>query len=180
MKLRGGATDKLADVVQVLQLAHKTGLLQVQRNTVDNFVEQGTITFLDGQVVEASVGQFHGQDAFKKLMTWATCHFVFEPAPSTPPSPSLSGILGSAASTQDLGFSREPSDPYAAVPYRLWQVNGVLPNFHRLGLSRIHRQLFLLVDGKRSVYELTSLIRHRPQEVLGILTDLERTGLIGR
>lgn len=186
MKLRGSATDKLADVVQVLQLVHKTGLLQVQRSTVDNFVEQGTITFQDGQVIDASTGQFRGSDAFKKLLTWTACHFVFEPTLSTTtppmtalPTPELSGKVTGALEYDFTSIqAKGASVTYTSVPYRLRQVQEILPDFFRLGLSRMHRQLFLLIDGKRSVYELTSLIKRHPPEVLAMLADLERVGLI--
>lgn len=53
-----------------------------------------------------------------------------------------------------------------------------MPDFQRLGLSRAHRQLFLLIDGRRSAQELTRLIGRHPQEVLAILADLENAGLI--
>jgi hypothetical protein len=182
MKLRGTATEKLADVIQMLQLVHRTGLLRVQRYTVDNLLEEGAVSFQEGQVLDASVGPFQGSDAFKKLLLWTTCHFVFESAAfptsatSAPSSPApheprrTTGAL--APDTGELPVA------YAAVPYRLWQVQEALPDFQRLGLSRVHRQLFLLVDSKRSIYELMTLIRRHPQEVFAMLADLERAGLI--
>ena len=59
-------------------------------------------------------------------------------------------------------------------------MQGTLPDFQRLGLSRLHRQLFLLIDGKRSTQELARLIGRPHQEVLIVLADLESTGLIGQ
>jgi hypothetical protein len=182
MKLRGSSTDNLADVIQVLQLVRKTGLLQVQRCTVGNSVEQGTITLYDGQVVDATVNQLRGQDAFKKLMTWTVCYFVLEAAPPTTtfsdPLQPVAGVPVRVTTTEEQKYSKELSATYSVVPRRLLQINGALPDFNRLGLSRAHRQLFLLIDGKRSVYELIGLIRRHPQEVLGILSDLESTDLI--
>jgi hypothetical protein len=64
------------------------------------------------------------------------------------------------------------------VPQRTRAVNEILPHFNRLGLTRIHRQLFLLIDGQRSVPELIILIGHRTDEVDTLLDDLERAGLI--
>jgi hypothetical protein len=181
MKLRGTATEKLADVIQMLQLVHRTGVLRVQRSTIDNFVEEGAISFQDGQVLDASVGPLQGSDAFKKLLLWTTCHFVFE---SASPTSSSTGPLPvpSAGTRRTTGAlapeARELPAPYAAIPYRLWQIQEALPDFQRLGLSRVHRQLFMLVDGRRSVYELMTLIRRHPQEVFALLADLERAGLI--
>src|SRR5450432_349574 len=87
MKTRGTATDKLADVIQALQLVRKTGLLTVQRDATEGMSEEGKIAFRDGQVVDAVAGQLRGADAFKKLVMWTRCHFVFEPVAPTPPSP---------------------------------------------------------------------------------------------
>src|SRR5450631_2993053 len=87
MKTRGTATDKLADVIQALQLVRKTGLLTVQRDATEGISEEGKIAFRDGQVVDAAVGQLRGADAFKKLVMWTRCHFVFEPVSPTLPTP---------------------------------------------------------------------------------------------
>lgn len=219
MKLRGTPTEKLADVVQVLQLVHRTGLLQVQRAATDNFVEEGTISFQAGQVRDASVGSLRGPDAFKKLMTWMTCYVVFEDAPTAPaippapsgpasfslppgppgpptrtaPAPPASPYTSSTFTPPTTGpvpsfplgrntsgpLERSPG-PFAAVPYRLRLPQEVLASFHMVGLSRLHRQLFLLIDGVRSVYELANLINRHPQEVAGMLADLESVGLVAR
>jgi hypothetical protein len=182
MKLRGTATNKLADVIQMLQLVHRTGLLRVQ-HAVDNIVEEGSITFQDGQVMNANAGITQGSDAYKKLMTWTTCHFVFEALPSSaspalPPPSAPSARPATGNITRPLpAYTREPPVAYSGVPYRAW-VGEVLPDFQRLGLSRVHRQLFILIDGRRSVYELMNLIRRHPQEVSAMLTDLEYAGLI--
>ncbi|GHO94519.1 hypothetical protein KSF_045670 [Reticulibacter mediterranei] len=183
MKLRGTATDKLADVIQMLQLVHRTGLLRVQR-AVDNGVEEGSITFQDGQVMDANAGATQGSDAYKRLMTWTTCNFVFEALPSSaspslPPTSAPPARPATGNITRPLpAYTREPPVAYSGVPYRVWPVGEVLPDFQRLGLSRVHRQLFLLIDGRRTVYELMNLIRRHPQEVSAMLTDLEYAGLV--
>ncbi len=64
------------------------------------------------------------------------------------------------------------------MPIRTREVSAILPHFNRLGLTRLHRQLFLLIDGQRSVPELILLIGHRTDEVDTLLDDLERAGLI--
>jgi len=78
MNSRGTVTDKLADVIQVLQIARKTGFLIVKRDDMENSLEQGTITFQRGQIIDADVGSFKAGKAFSLLMTWRKCHFVFE------------------------------------------------------------------------------------------------------
>lgn len=71
-------TDRLANVIQVLQLGQKTGRLVVERNAGPQF-EQGIITFVNGQVVQASVNQQEGPDALNWLKSWGACRFTFTP-----------------------------------------------------------------------------------------------------
>lgn len=71
-------TDRLANVIQVLQLGQKTGRLIVERNEGPLF-EQGIITFVHGQVVQASVNQQQGPDALNWLRSWGACRFTFTP-----------------------------------------------------------------------------------------------------
>jgi hypothetical protein len=73
-------TDRLANVIQVLQLGQKTGRLIVERNDGPQF-EQGIITFVSGQVVQASVNQQQGPGALNWLKSWGACRFTFTPEP---------------------------------------------------------------------------------------------------
>ena len=65
------------------------------------------------------------------------------------------------------------------IPYHVRQADEVLPYFTSTGLSRVHRQLFLLIDGRRPALELTRLMGRTPHEIQTLLTDLARVGLIG-
>lgn len=185
MKLHGTATEKLADVIQVLQLVHKTGLLTAQRDGANGALEQGTVMFQDGQVIDANVGSLKGNDAFKKLLSWTACHFIFQPSSpktaSTPLSLSPLGVAKNDRSSPDRGYQPESSNGHilvSAIPRRVWLTSGTLPDFQRLGLSRMHRQLFLLIDGKRSVQELMRLMARRPNEILALLMELEAANLV--
>jgi len=172
MKTRGTATDKLADVIQALELVHKTGYLFVQDDTPGNVAEEGMIIFHDGQVIDASVGRLRGADAFKKLVAWTTCHFVFENTPEVPT------VLPSSHTTLPIRAPRYEYDITSLVPYRAPQSRGFLPAFHHSGLSRIHQRVFMLIDGKRSIQEVMRLTGRPPQEILVLLADLEDAGLI--
>jgi len=47
-----------------------------------------------------------------------------------------------------------------------------------MGLTRVHRQLFLLIDGQRTVPDLIRLSARGTEEVRRLLVDLERAGMI--
>jgi len=224
---RGTATDKLADVIQMLQMSRKTGILHVNRDGMGNTIEQGAIMLQNGQIVDASFGPYKGPEAFQRLQGWHGCYFVLQTStqqssPSQPLPTQMSPVnrnpasgfgntsplankgsgfnnnstgplpnKGSSINTGPLpnkgsGFNNNGTGPLPIrgstgarnVPQRTREVSAILPHFNRLGLTRLHRQLFLLIDGQRSVPELILLIGHRTDEVDTLLNDLERAGLI--
>src|SRR5438552_3920734 len=88
---RGTTTDQLNNVIQVIQLGRKTGVLTVERGA-EPTLEVGEITFVYGQITHAHIGQLDGQMAVNWLCSWGTCRFLFTPAGSertTGPIPSL-------------------------------------------------------------------------------------------
>lgn len=71
-------TDRLANVIQVLQLGRKTGRLLVERANGARF-DQGLMTFVSGQIVQATLNHIQGPEAFEQLKTWGACRFAFLP-----------------------------------------------------------------------------------------------------
>src|SRR5437868_2403237 len=88
---RGTATDKLADVIQMLQMARKTGTLLVNRDGFDSTIEQGVLILQNGQIIDASLGLYRGPEALQRLQGWQLCYFVFQ-TPTQSNSPSLPPI----------------------------------------------------------------------------------------
>ncbi len=184
MKPQGTVTERLADVIQVLQLARKTGVLTAERALRNGLLERGTVQLLNGQVADANVNGYQGREAFNVLMAWQDCYFVFQVAPPTGPLPSSSASLPQyAAHTEPLPTDRNGQTPLPSLnssgaPYRLYRVEDVLAQFSAMGLSRQHRQLFLLLDGQRMMKDLVRLVGRGPDEVEALLADLARAGLI--
>ena len=79
---RDTATDRLLNVIQVIQLGRKSGLLSVERGQGIQF-EEGMIMFVNGQATQASAGQRTGLEAFNWLSTWNACLFSFIPSSTT-------------------------------------------------------------------------------------------------
>ncbi len=159
--------DKLSDVIHILQLAHKTGQLCVEHVGGGNVSEQGTIFFVNGQITQASTGAYQGASALARLQTWADCHFAFCPGTSQPSSQEVS--------QKNNGTHQEPS-AVPTAPYRLQGIDKA--RLSRMGLSRIHWHLFLLVDGHRSTSQLALLLGRSIQETNALLSELERAQLI--
>ena len=181
--VRGTATNKLADVIQMLQMARKSGTLRVNRDRYDDTVEHGVVILQNGRITDASLDVYRGLEALQRLQGWQLCYFVFQsPVQSnSPPLPSAqTQAVDRNAGTGFSAGAKPDTGPLEArrVPQRMRAVNEILPYFDRLGLTRIHRQLFLLIDGHRSVSEIIILIGHRMEEIDTLLDDLERVGLI--
>jgi hypothetical protein len=68
--------------------------------------------------------------------------------------------------------------PASRVPYRLLQGPEALAYIQRAKLTRQHRHIFFLLDGQRTVDDITRLTGHHITDILRMLADLERIGLI--
>ena len=196
-------TNSLADVIQVIQLSRKSGMLTVERGEGETF-EEGMITFVNGQAVEAQTAAFNGQNALSWLSSWGTCRFAFIPTP-TSEIPSIPALVSTPAFEQrmrDTGtHPRIPISPLresaarrqagnngtgpvisfisaSAVPHLVIPLEESLRYVDQLGLSRQHRRLLLLVDGQRTVAEMVRLIGRTQYEVQQLLADLEQAKII--
>lgn len=204
-------TDRLANVIQVLQLGQKTGLLVVERNDGPNF-EQGVITLVNGQIIQASVGQRQGQDALAWLGSWGHCRFSFS-AEQKPMSTGTTGHMSTLSPHRERGYNQSlrwplpittpewmhaqqplstttTGNPYSngsgpltamawsTTPLRTRQIEEGMHFMEKIGLSRTHRRLFLLIDGRRPLQELARLMSLEPAEAHRLLKDLERAGVV--
>lgn len=181
MQQRETATDRLADVIQVIQLGRRTGTLTVERGR-DNTFEEGTITFVNGQVMQASVGSRRGQAALSWLTMWRSCLFTFITSQTDGIAPLHNPSIGVRPQQNSNGNGRtqrlDTSTPTGKAPYRIKPVEEVLPIMEMMGFSRAHRRLLLLIDGQRSVTELVRLVGRSGEEVFQQLDELERAGFI--
>jgi hypothetical protein len=197
---RVAATNRLSTVIDALQLGKKTGILAVERGEGSMF-EEGMIMLAYGQVAYATTSSYTGasyvgKDAMTRLSTWQACRFSFVPLspeeitrrmPSPPPLQSgkrtVAGMPdqpfhGSGASSTIPGAQSDMErKPLVSVYYKE-STEDFLHRLDRQGLSRTHRRLFLLIDGRRSIRELALLAGRMPDETLSLLKDLERAGLI--
>lgn len=176
MQQRETATNRLADVIQVIQLGRKTGILSAEQGQGRTF-EEGTITFANGQITQASVGLRQGQEALSVLKTWRGCLFAFIPPSTSNITPFQFPTPHSQQSDQDTGKPNAVASK-DAVPYRTKPIEEVLPVLDLMNFSRSHRRLLLLIDGERNISELIRLLGRNAEEVFRQLGELERAGFI--
>lgn len=182
-------TDRLADVIHIVQFGNKSGVLTVERG--DGVTrEEGYITFVTGRIVEARVGQQSGLAAFNYLTTWQACLFTLvihnrnEVAYVQLPSPKGSMPDSAPATRTPVVYnpsiqnsaSRNGTGARPYPPQRLQRGEETI--LYPAQLSRVHRRLLMLIDGRRGLDDLARLLGRSRDEVQELLNDLVRGGLI--
>lgn len=188
---REATTDRLVGIIASIKMERKSGQLRVRRGE-GLTSEEGILTFLRGQVTRASVGRRSGADALNWLSTWGQAHYTFVPAVandevsivlSTLPSSSLSGTVAypdlpaARVNTDEL----EPghlSDANEEIPWNCVDLSEATTRIEHAGLSRAHRRLYLLINGRRSARELAPLLGKKVEETRSMLRDLEWLDII--
>jgi hypothetical protein len=190
-------TEQLVTVIQIIQLGRGTGLLIAKRGE-GIIVEEGSISFANGHVTEVRVGRYNGSEAFNRLSTWEKCVVSFvsqvsshttTPIPTTAPLPPTSGqlVAGELIDSEDQRHTlfSAPLPERAHTPHMGVEVpsldrslKSALYAVERMGFSRTHRQLLLIIDGKRSINDLARLVGHDVNNVQALLRDLEQAALI--
>jgi hypothetical protein len=171
--------DHLVKIIQAFQIGRTTGSLIVTRGVGANY-EVGQLVFLNGSVVRAKVGRREGREAFNWLSTWGKCRYTFVLSTTTEHvTGSLSGEYQNQFVQEEakaaLGESGQTNE---TVPYRSKPLEYSLQLLTKKSLSRMHRNVFLLVDGARKVRDLMRLLKLNENEVLTLLHDLQDTGVI--
>ncbi len=200
-------TDRLANVIQVIQLGRKTGTLIVERSS-DNSLEHGTVRFVNGLMTQASTHQLRGLAAFQWLNTWGSCRFTFTPSDSAATTSKLHSLRpdqlpasehesfqntdptiriqaqakafsgSGAGNNQNLQHDLSPQKVSGSIPNQVRSWEDAIQRIERMKLSRVHRHLFLLIDGHRTTTDLARLMGRKQVEVDTLLQDLERADVV--
>ncbi|GAC1362014.1 MAG: hypothetical protein NVS2B12_20280 [Ktedonobacteraceae bacterium] len=76
------------------------------------------------------------------------------------------------------GGQGQQSQPALQAPYRLWQGQDALLFLERSHASRLHRHVFLLLDGQRTTADIVRITGRSFAEISQLLDDLEQLGII--
>ena len=115
-RARDTATDRLSNVIEVVELGRRTGLLSAERGSGAVY-EEGELYFIGGRAVYAVVAQLRGREALTMLGQWGPCYFSFD-THAAPPLPNIAEVgtgPNAAAPTGSAGFGgprgRMPTGP---------------------------------------------------------------------
>ncbi len=196
------ATDRLVGVIQAIQMAQEDGVLTVRRGE-GSTLEEGSIVFINGQIKQTTTGRRSGAAALNWLSTWGHCRYTFTSSNGRQTQPlnvtAAAIVHPGRAFAGDLrsGMAERQSEPLLPVTASTWErrpppppppvpiifhatqpLAAALRSIEQSKLSRTHRQLFLLIDGQRSVQELARLAGKNEQDVQALLRDLQQVGII--
>ncbi len=89
-------------------------------------------------------------------------------------------LMGNASVSRSLNTPVPPaiSSVETVLPIVGMRLDMALSALDAARLTRLHRQIILLIDGKRRVADLARLMQRKPEEVYKLLQDLERIHLI--
>jgi hypothetical protein len=199
-KGRDITAENLNDILELARLRRQSGLLSVEHSQGGR-LEEGEIYFQDGRPIYARVGQLIGQDAVNWLLTWRNVHFAFITDVPRPPA-NIAPITGpittpsrvprlntygsiEEGSPQNRNSSSSASRPNSTPPPPPPGIEWLVPQKRRVGedvlslpLSRRQRYIYFLVDGHRSVSDLSRTTGKTVQEVELVLRELQEQGLI--
>ncbi len=151
MALTGSLTEtEPVDVVQLISMGRKSGLLRV----IDGH-ERIELSFRQGQIVDAAHGHYRGEEVVYDLFTRRSGRFSFEPGevsgPATVQRNVESLILEGMRRMDHWNEIRKRLPDDRATPVLAAQS----PGGAEIALSAEEGHLLLLIDGRRTVADIT-------------------------
>ena len=197
-KGRDNAAERLGDVLALIRSRRHNGMLSIERFEGGRF-EEGEIYFVSGKPVYAHLGDLPSQEALATLLNWRQVYFLFvrdAPIPSLQQNTNAATDNTSSHSTGPIqrfqptgGFRPAPVSPQQSEPstgpLQNASVEQLIPrklvteqNVLALPLTRPQRSLYMLVDGHRTIADLSRFTHRSVQEVAQQLQELGEYGLI--
>lgn len=183
---RAMPAESVSDLLEMARMRQLSGRLTIRPQRRGSSLE-GELYLQAGRPVSARLGSMVGQEALSRLLNWRSIQYRFQPqeperAPSglqvgqdedapTFPAPSdrdhLTGDEASRASLPGPGLAWQ-------VPHRRDEDRDVLT----LPLIRRQRVMYLLVDGHRTLADLSRCSGKTLQDVEFIVRELQAQGLV--
>lgn len=195
-----GKAENLDDVLEVARLRKQSGMLTLE-HIQGGRVEEGEVFLQAGQPIYARVGHLVGQDALNWLLRWRNISFSIGTEESTPPAatpangkentaiptpqtqhspPAGESFVGPVVgSVRGARSGSTPANSYApGIEWLVPQKRGVEREVLSLPLTRRQRFIYFLVDGRRTVSDLSRCTGKNIQEIELILNELREQGLV--
>ncbi|PIE34628.1 hypothetical protein CSA56_07225 [candidate division KSB3 bacterium] len=141
------AQMQMAEVIQTLSMNQKTGGLKI----VSESKKIGKIFFNNGDIVQASLGTIHGEEALFRLLVWEEGYFELDSSdqPDQPP------IQTSTTSLLMQGFDqRDKFLKYKKAMPSFFDVLKVIETEQVKYAKPIAQKILTLIDGQRTIQDV--------------------------
>ena len=197
-----GKAESVDNVLELARTRQQSGMVAIE-HTQGGKVEEGEVFFQAGQPIYARVGHLVGQDALNWLLKWRNIYYTMGTDESTQtvgttsasnvnsadsnPSPlpkysplnrnSSTGPVGAHLPVDGRG-SPSNNTPTPGIEWLVPQKRGIEREVLSLPLTRRLRFIYFLVDGRRTVSDLSRCTGKNIQEIELILGELQEQGLV--
>jgi hypothetical protein len=197
-----GKAESVDNVLELARTRQQSGMVAIE-HTQGGKVEAGEVFFQAGQPIYARVGHLVGQDALNWLLKWRNIYYTMGTDESTQtvgttsasnvnsadsnPSPlpkysplnrsSSTGPVGAHLPVDGRG-SPSNNTPTPGIEWLVPQKRGIEREVLSLPLTRRQRFIYFLVDGRRTVSDLSRCTGKNIQEIELILNELREQGLV--
>lgn len=182
--------ESVNSVLELARMRRQSGRLRVEQFSGGR-AQEGEIYLQAGQPVFVRLGQLIGQQALDSLLTWRNVQFTLlldEPG-TAPMALSIGNNIGATPSSfptqpaarQDHTTTGDIARVNSNVPGLEWlapQKRDVGRDVLSLPLTRRQRFIYFLVDGQRTLSDLSRCTGKTIQEIELILKELQAQGLV--
>lgn len=173
----------LATILQLLREFRRSGILQAELPAgLPRFKQlcQVVIELSQGEVTSCFVKNASGQtllsnyEALQELSLLEKVNWEFNESPERPATSPGQAPAPPPPQAFRPPPRQTPTFPRSPVPHRLFYVSAADASNWPL----LHRQTFVLVDGKRSIEQIAAILSQPVHTVDGILQDLRSIGVV--
>jgi hypothetical protein len=176
--------ESVNHVLYLARMRRLSGRLMISQQSGSR-IQEGEMYLQVGQPAFARCESMVGQEALHTLLSWRNVQYTFqleEPGmtPLTLPSRNVEDTSPSPASPESGRVSNSGSDASSA-PDLEWlrpQKRDVGRDVLSLPLTRIQRHIYFLVDGHRTVSDLSRCTGKSIQGIELVLRELQTQGLV--
>jgi hypothetical protein len=192
-----GKAESLDIVLELARTRQQSGLVTIEHTQGDK-VDEGEVFFQAGQPIYARVGQLVGQNALNWLLQWRNINYTMatdestqsvastaasnaDSAASTPSPLRKNSPLNRSSSTVTGADGSDSPTKNTYTPGIEWlvpQKRGIEQEVLALPLTRRQRFIYFLVDGRRTVSDLSRCTGKSIQEIELLLSELQEQGLV--
>src|SRR5579863_9299929 len=187
---RAMTAESISSILDLARIRRQSGRLRVEQVSGGR-LQEGEIYLQAGQPVFVRLGHLIGQEALDRLSAWRNVQFTLQlDEPGTAP---MALSLGNTAGTPPPSFpAQAASRPDRNTTGDLARINSSAPGLEwlvpqkrdvsrdvlSLPLTRRQRFIYFLVDGQRSMSDLSRCTGKTIQEIELILKELQAQGLV--